>query len=162
MQVRTERGRASEAGWSRVCLSAGRAMSSDKSPESCSLRLYVAGMTPTANGALANIRKVCEEHLEGHHQIEVVDLLENRSLAEEAQIVVVPTLVRTSADPPRKLIGDLSDTGKVIDLLGITPSPDPHEPARSVPSSLEAGPRQEVATEGGAGPPPMNTSSRRS
>lgn len=89
-------------------------MNPDPSNARWALRLYVAGMTPTAKAALANIKKICEEHLDESYSIEVVDLLEKPALAEGDQIVAVPTLVRRLPPPLRKLIGDLSNTHKVL------------------------------------------------
>ncbi len=86
-----------------------------------SLRLYVAGMTPTALRALENIRKICEEYLENRYSIEVIDLLENPQLAEGEQIIAIPTLVRKLPPPIRKIIGDLSLTEKVLVGLDIRP-----------------------------------------
>ena len=89
--------------------------------EKWELRLYVAGMTPTAKRAIANIKNICEEHLAGQYSLEVVDLLENPALAEGDQILAVPTLVRDLPSPLRKIIGDLSNTEKVLvglDLRG--------------------------------------------
>lgn len=96
-------------------------MSSEPSTEKWDLRLYVAGMTPTAKRALANIRGICEAHLEGRYTVAVIDLLERPGLAEGEQILAVPTLVRQLPPPLRKLIGDLSDTQKVIVGLDIKP-----------------------------------------
>ena len=90
--------------------------------ETWDLRLYVAGMTPTAKRALANIEEICHEHLEGKYVIKVIDLLEQPALAEGEQIVAVPTLVRGLPTPLRKLIGDLSDTQKVLVGLDIRPA----------------------------------------
>lgn len=84
------------------------------------LRLYVAGQTPKSMIAFANLKKICEEHLQGHYTIEVVDLLENPTLARGDQILAVPTLVRKLPEPVRKIIGDLSNTERVLiglDLL---------------------------------------------
>jgi circadian clock protein KaiB len=78
------------------------------------LRLYVAGQTPRSQAALANLRKICEEHLAGEYRIEVVDLLKDPRLARGDQIVAVPTLVRKLPEPVRKIIGDLSNTEKVL------------------------------------------------
>jgi circadian clock protein KaiB len=86
-----------------------------------SLRLYVAGMTPTASRALENIRNICEEHLENRYSIEVIDLLENPQLAEGEQIIAIPTLVRKLPPPICKIIGDLSLTEKVLVGLDIRP-----------------------------------------
>src|SRR5512142_2236872 len=73
------------------------------------LRLYVAGQTPRCLTALANLKKLCEEHLAGAYRIEVVDLLENPKLAQGDQILAIPTLVRRLPTPVRKILGDLSD-----------------------------------------------------
>lgn len=78
------------------------------------LRLYVAGMTARSATAFANLQKICEEHLAGEYSIEVVDLMENPKLARGDQIVAVPTLVRKLPEPVRKIIGDLSDTERVL------------------------------------------------
>ena len=84
------------------------------------LRLYVAGQTPKSMIAFANLKKICEEHLKGQYSIEVVDLLENPTLARGDQILAIPTLVRKLPKPVRKIIGDLSNTERVLiglDLL---------------------------------------------
>jgi circadian clock protein KaiB len=84
------------------------------------LRLYVAGQTPKSMLAFANLKKICEEHLKGQYTIEVVDLLENPTLARGDQILAIPTLVRKLPQPVRKIIGDLSNTERVLiglDLL---------------------------------------------
>lgn len=95
---------------------------SDSAPqERWILRLYVAGMTASAKRALANIEAISEEHLEGRYTIEVIDLIERPALAEGDQIFAVPTLVRRLPPPLRKIIGDLSDTEKVVVGLDIQP-----------------------------------------
>jgi circadian clock protein KaiB len=86
----------------------------EESDEKWVLRLYVAGMTPTATRALANIKAICMEHLQGRYSIEVIDLLKSPALAEGDQIFAVPTLVRQLPTPLRKIIGDLSHTEKVL------------------------------------------------
>ncbi len=78
------------------------------------LRLYVAGQTPHSLAALQNLRKICEEHLAGQYHIEVVDLLLHPQLSRDDQILAVPTLVRKLPPPLRKIIGDLSDTERVL------------------------------------------------
>lgn len=78
------------------------------------LRLYVAGQTPRSIRALENLKKLCEEHMPNVYNIEVIDLLKNPGLARGDQIVAVPTLVRKLPQPVRKIIGDLSDTEKVL------------------------------------------------
>lgn len=86
------------------------------------LRLYVAGQTPKAITAFTNLKRICEEQLNGKYSIEVIDLLENPQLANEFQIVALPTLIRKLPVPVRKIIGDLSDTERVLiglDLLAV-------------------------------------------
>ena len=90
--------------------------------ERYSLRLYVAGQSPRSVRALENLKKVCEEHLSGRYEIEVIDLLEHPSLARGDEIIAVPTLVRKLPEPIRKIIGDLSDTEKVLVGLQLLPS----------------------------------------
>jgi circadian clock protein KaiB len=85
------------------------------------LRLYVAGQTPRCVYALANLKKICEEHLAGRYEIELVDLLENPRLAAGDQILAIPTLVRRLPQPVRKIIGDLSNTERVLVGLAIEP-----------------------------------------
>ncbi len=85
-----------------------------KKDETWHLRLYVAGHTPRSVTALKNLKQYCEKHLKGMYDIEVVDLLENPQLAEGDQILAIPTLVRKMPHPIRKIIGDLSDTEKVL------------------------------------------------
>lgn len=82
--------------------------------ETWQLRLYVAGQTPRALAAFANLQAICEEHLAGRYTIEVVDLLETPQLARGDQILALPTLVRKLPPPMRKIIGDLSDTERVL------------------------------------------------
>ena len=83
-------------------------------PEVFELRLYVAGQTPKSVTALANLKKMCEEHLAGKYRIEVIDLLEQPQLARGDQILAIPTLVRRLPSPIRKIIGDLSNTERVL------------------------------------------------
>jgi circadian clock protein KaiB len=78
------------------------------------LRLYVAGMTPKCLAAFENLNRICEEHLPRRYHIEIIDLLENPRLAQGDQILAIPTLVRKLPEPVRKIIGDLSDTEKVL------------------------------------------------
>lgn len=78
------------------------------------LRLYVAGQTAKSLTAFANLKKVCEEHLAGKYKIEVVDLLVSPQLARGDEIVAIPTLVRKLPEPIRKIIGDLSNTERVL------------------------------------------------
>ncbi|HEY3739625.1 MAG TPA: circadian clock KaiB family protein [Bryobacteraceae bacterium] len=83
------------------------------------LILYVAGQTPKSLAAIANLERICAEHLPGQYDVEVVDLRKNPKLAREHSIVAIPTLVRELPVPIRKLIGDLSDTHKVLVNLSI-------------------------------------------
>ena len=78
------------------------------------LRLYVAGQTPRSLAAFANLKKICEEHLAGQYHIEVIDLIKQPQLASGDQILAIPTLVRKLPEPIRKIIGDLSDTERVL------------------------------------------------
>lgn len=78
------------------------------------LRLYVAGQTPKCKTAFVNLKKICEDQLKGRYQIEVIDLLINPRLSKEHQILAIPTLVRKLPVPVRKIIGDLSNTEKVL------------------------------------------------
>ena len=78
------------------------------------LRLYVAGQTPKALRAFANLRKICDEHLEGRYRIEVIDLLQNPQLGRGDQILALPTLVRRLPVPIKKIIGDLSNAERVL------------------------------------------------
>jgi len=90
-------------------------------PEIWKLRLYVAGQTPKSVRALTNLKALCETHLKGHYQIEVVDLLENPQMARGNQIVAVPTLERDLPKPVQKIIGDLSNTERVLIGLALHP-----------------------------------------
>jgi circadian clock protein KaiB len=83
------------------------------------LRLYVAGTTPKSLEAFANLKKICEKYLKGQYSIEVVDLVKNPTLAKGDQIVAIPTLVRRLPPPLKKIIGDLSNTQKVLVGLDI-------------------------------------------
>ncbi len=85
------------------------------------LRLYVAGMTPKSLAAFANLRRICEEYLEGKYSIQVIDLMVNPQLAKGDQILAIPTLVRRLPEPVKKIIGDLSDTDRVLVGLDIRP-----------------------------------------
>ena len=84
------------------------------SGEKWNLRLYTAGQSPKSLAALANLKRVCEEHLAGRYSIEVVDLMKNPRLAKDDQIVAIPTLVRKLPEPLRRIVGDLSDTERTL------------------------------------------------
>jgi circadian clock protein KaiB len=85
------------------------------------LRLYVAGQTPKSIVALANLKRICEQHLEGQYKVEVIDLMENPQLAQRDQIVAIPTLVRELPTPLKRIIGDLSNTDRVLVGLDVVP-----------------------------------------
>ena len=91
----------------------------DPDPNHYHLRLYVAGQTTKSLTAMANLRRVCEEHLAGRYEIEVIDLLVNPKLAAGDQILAIPTLVRRLPAPLKRIIGDLSNTEKVLVGLDI-------------------------------------------
>ena len=78
------------------------------------LRLYIAGQSPKSMRAIENLTLICEEHLAGGYEIEVIDLLEQPRLAKGDEIVAVPTLIRALPEPVRRIIGDLSDTDRVL------------------------------------------------
>jgi circadian clock protein KaiB len=92
----------------------GKTKKTASAAETWELRLYVAGQTPKSIAAFANLKKICEEHLAGRYRIEVVDLLKNPQLAKGDQILAIPTLVRKLPSPMRKIIGDLSNTVRVL------------------------------------------------
>jgi circadian clock protein KaiB len=83
------------------------------------LRLYVAGQTPNSLTAFENLKNICQEHLEGRYRIEVIDLIANPQLAKGDQIIAVPTLIRKLPAPVKKIIGNLSNTDKVLVGLDI-------------------------------------------
>ena len=85
------------------------------------LRLYVAGQTPRSLTAFANLKQICEEHLKGRYRIQVIDLVEKPQLSRGDQILAIPTLVRKLPEPVRKIIGDLSDTERVLVGLDLRP-----------------------------------------
>ncbi|HEX3397366.1 MAG TPA: circadian clock KaiB family protein [Steroidobacteraceae bacterium] len=89
------------------------------------LRLYVAGQTPKSITALANLKKICEEHLVGRYHIEVIDLLERPQLAAGDQILAVPTLVRKLPEPLKRIIGNLSNMERVLVGLDLRPVAPP-------------------------------------
>jgi len=90
------------------------AVSRESTPNFWELRLYVAGQTPRSRSAFSNLKKICEDHLPERYSIEVIDLLEQPELSSGDQILAIPTLVRRLPKPMRKIIGDLSDTERVL------------------------------------------------
>ncbi len=85
------------------------------------LRLYVTGMTSRSTQAIRNIKKICEEYLKGHYELEVIDIYQQPELAREGELIAAPTLVKKLPVPIRKLIGDMSNTEKVLVGLNIMP-----------------------------------------
>ena len=85
------------------------------------LRLYIAGQTPRSVAAVANLKRICEQHFPGKYRVEVVDLMANPALARQHQILAIPTLVRQLPAPARKIIGDLSRTDRVLVGLDFEP-----------------------------------------
>ena len=105
-------------------LKAMEAAASAKAGACYVLRLYLAGPTPQSTRAVVNIRKICEEHLKGRYELEVVDILQNPQAARQDQIVAAPTLAKISPLPSRRFIGDLSQTGRLLKGLDL-PVADP-------------------------------------
>jgi len=89
------------------------------------LSLYITGTTPRSRNAVANIRKLCDEHLKNRHELEVVDIYQQPSLARGEQIVAAPTLIKKLPLTMRKVVGDMSDTDRVLVSLGLEPSRNP-------------------------------------
>lgn len=108
MKIRTVRRRESDAG--------------GRPAKTWQLRLYVAGKTPKSLTAFGNLKQICENHLKGRYCIEVIDLVEQPHLSKGDQILAIPTLVRKLPPPVRKIIGDLSDTERVLVGLDLRPA----------------------------------------
>ncbi|HET7586467.1 MAG TPA: circadian clock KaiB family protein [Gammaproteobacteria bacterium] len=89
------------------------------------LRLYVSGGTERSTRAIENLRHVCERHLDGRYDLEVIDIYQHPEAARAAQIVAAPTLVKATPAPLRRIIGDLSDQHKVLHALNLTSLPTP-------------------------------------
>jgi circadian clock protein KaiB len=91
------------------------------------LRLYIAGQTPKSLAALANLKRICDAHLSGKYRVEIIDLVKRPHLAQGDQILAIPTLVRNLPTPIRKIIGDLSNTERVLVGLDLRPEETPQE-----------------------------------
>ena len=89
------------------------------------LKLFVTGKTPRADIAIANIRRICEEELQGQYSLEIVDVLDNPQLAEDEKILATPTLIKQLPPPLRRVIGDLTDKEKVLFGLAVRPDSPP-------------------------------------
>src|SRR3954452_13943585 len=98
-----------------------RSKSATRAPDRYVLRLYVTGTTPKSIRAIENVRRICEEHLEGRYTLEVIDLYTHLPLARGDQIVAAPTLIKRLPAPLRQLIGDMSDERKVLVGLDLRP-----------------------------------------
>lgn len=85
------------------------------------LRLFITGMTPNSKKAVENIKKICEEHLAGRYDLQVIDIYQQPLLAAEEQIFAAPTLIKMQPAPLKRLIGDMSDKAKVLASLNISP-----------------------------------------
>jgi len=85
------------------------------------LRLYVVGMTPNSIRAIENIKRICEEHLKGRYELEIVDIYQNPVLAQGEQIIAAPTLIKNLPLPLRKFIGDMSQTERILLGLDVRP-----------------------------------------
>ena len=109
-----------------------RPQNSPLSGEIWNLCLYVAGQTPKSMLAVANLNRFCEVHLNGKYQIEVIDLAHNPHLARRDRIIALPTLVRRLPEPVRKIIGDLSNTERVLVGLDLIPIARDHNSASAV------------------------------
>jgi circadian clock protein KaiB len=108
-----------------VSVVAAKAKSGSRRPEpkGLVLRLYVAGQTPKSLRAIDNLQRICENEFVGRYDIEIIDLVQHPRRARDDEIIAVPTLVRQLPHPLRKIIGDLSDTSKVLVGLQIAPVP---------------------------------------
>jgi circadian clock protein KaiB len=87
------------------------------------LKLYISGMTPRSRRAIDNLQKLCKEHLFDGYDLEIIDIYQQPGLAKGAQIVAAPTLVKALPLPLRRVIGDLSDPGRILLVLGVSPAP---------------------------------------
>ena len=99
--------------------SSGKTWGQDSKDEDYLLRLYVTGMTPRSTAAVARIKSICEEHLQGHYILEVIDVYQQPELARKEQIIATPTLVKHLPLPLRRLVGDLSDIQRVLSGLNL-------------------------------------------
>jgi len=97
-------------------------LGSDASREHLVLKLYISGMTPRSRRAIANLRELCERHLAGNYELEIIDIYQQPALAKKAQIIAAPTLIKSLPPPLRRVIGDLSDPGRTLLVLGVAPA----------------------------------------
>lgn len=90
--------------------------------------LFVTGQTPTSEAARENLKTICKSHLGDRCEVVIVDVLDDPEIAELHRVMATPTLIKASPLPARRIIGDLSDTARVLAVLGLTPNPAPEEP----------------------------------
>ncbi len=91
-------------------------------------KLYIMGQTPRSERAIANLRRICDEALGSDYELVIIDVLEQPQLAEEDRVMVTPTLIKQVPPPPRRVLGDLSDTERVLSELHLQPPPAPVPP----------------------------------
>jgi circadian clock protein KaiB len=96
-------------------------------PETYVLRLFVAGTTTRSQTAILNIRSICDEHLAGRFDLEVIDVYTHPQQTRDFQIVATPTLVKLTPAPLRRIVGDLSDRVRILNVLSIDAAGDPEE-----------------------------------
>jgi circadian clock protein KaiB len=96
------------------------------------LKLYVSGATRRSQLAIENLNAICEQYLKDEYELEVVDIYQSPLLAKQAEILAAPTLIKQLPGPMRRMIGDLSERGRVLMLLGLKPKTDSHAPKASV------------------------------
>ncbi len=96
-------------------------------------KLYVTGQTPRSERAIANLRRICREALNDNYELVIIDVLEQPHLAEADRVMVTPTLIKQVPPPSRRVLGDLSDTGRVLAELRVQPPPAPSPPAGEEP-----------------------------
>lgn len=114
-----------------------RALKQHRDGEKYVLRLYITGLTPRSTAAIENIKTICEEHLQGRYELEIVDVYQQPTLAKGQQIIAAPTLIKQLPLPLRRFIGDMSQTEKI--LLGLDLRPKKERRARpTIPSKPEA------------------------
>jgi circadian clock protein KaiB len=94
-----------------------KALSEKRKPSRYILRLYVTGLTPKSRQAILNVKRICEEHLKGHYELDVIDISQQPVLAQGEQIIATPTLIKKLPAPLRRFIGDMADTDRI--LLGL-------------------------------------------
>lgn len=107
------------------------AISKDYENQKYILRLYVTGITPKSQQAIANVKRICEEHLKGRYELEIIDIYQQPALARGEQIVATPTLIKKIPVPLRRFIGDMADTEKILFGLDLVPRKERKQQADS-------------------------------